>query len=119
MARKSKRKNVLDWWQTVLDETKDLIDDGIDRLRDDDDDDDLASEVADLKRSIVDLSAKLAGVAVHSVEMVADRLQRPLALQQGRGDIEDTLLRRMAASPNPSVATGDGVLCWVPSPSWP
>jgi gas vesicle protein len=61
MARRNKRKNVLDWWQTVLDETKDLIDDGIDRIRDDDDDDDerLQKEVADLKRSIVDLSAKL------------------------------------------------------------
>ena len=60
MARRNKRKNVLDWWQSVLDETKDLIDDGIDRLRDDDDDDDrLAREVHDLKRSIVDLSAKL------------------------------------------------------------
>ncbi len=60
MARRTKRKNVLDWWQTVLDETKDLVDDGIDRLRDDDDDDErLAKEVHDLKRSIVDLSAKL------------------------------------------------------------
>ena len=60
MARRSKRKNVLDWWQNVLDETKDLIDDGIDRLRDDDDDDErLSKEVHDLKRSIVDLSAKL------------------------------------------------------------
>jgi hypothetical protein len=60
MARKSKRKGVLDWWQTVLDETKDLVDDSLDRLRDDDDDDDdLAKEVGELKRSIVDLSAKL------------------------------------------------------------
>ena len=50
--RRSARKGVLDWWQTVLDETKDLVDDGLDRLRDDDDDDDdLAKEVADLKRS--------------------------------------------------------------------
>jgi hypothetical protein len=58
--RRSSRKGVLDWWQTVLDETKDLIDDGIDRLRDDDDDDErLSKEVSDLKRSIVDLSAKL------------------------------------------------------------
>ena len=63
MARRSKRKGVLDWWQTVMDETKDLIDDGIDRLRDDDDDEDLAKEVADLKRSIVDLSAKLDALA--------------------------------------------------------
>jgi len=64
MARRSKRKGILDWWQTVLDETKDLVDDGLDRLRDDDDDDDdLAKEVADLKRSIVDLSAKLDALA--------------------------------------------------------
>ena len=54
MARRSKRKGVLDWWQTVLDETKDLVDDGIDRFRDDDDDEELAKDVADLKRSIVD-----------------------------------------------------------------
>ncbi|HYH50281.1 MAG TPA: hypothetical protein VEG38_12115 [Acidimicrobiia bacterium] len=60
MARRTKRKNALDWWQTVLDETKDLIDDGIDRFRDDDDDDErLSKEVSDLRRSIVDLSAKL------------------------------------------------------------
>jgi len=64
MARRTKRKNVLDWWQTVLDETKDLVDDTIDRIRDDDDDDDdLAGEVADLKRSILDLSAKLDALA--------------------------------------------------------
>jgi hypothetical protein len=63
MARRSKRKGVLDWWQTVIDETKNLFDDSIDRLRDDDDDEDLAKEVADLKRSIVDLSAKLDALA--------------------------------------------------------
>jgi hypothetical protein len=57
---RNRRKGVLDWWQTVLDETKDLLDDGIDRLRDDDDDDErLTKEVHDLKRSIIDLSAKL------------------------------------------------------------
>jgi hypothetical protein len=59
MARK-KRKGVLDWWQTVIDETKDFLDDSIDRLRDDDDDDDvLAKDVTDLKRSIAELNAKL------------------------------------------------------------
>ena len=61
--RRSSKKGVLDWWQTVLDETKDLVDDGIDRMRDDDDDDDLAKEVSDLRRSIVDLSAKLDALA--------------------------------------------------------
>jgi hypothetical protein len=60
MARRNKRKGVLDWWQTVLDETKDFMDDSLDRFRDDDDDDErLSKEVSDLKRSIVDLSAKL------------------------------------------------------------
>ncbi|HEV7863093.1 MAG TPA: hypothetical protein VGR20_10350 [Acidimicrobiia bacterium] len=59
MARKNKRKGVLDWWQTVLDETKDFLDDSIDRLRDDDDDDELGKEVTDLKRSIAELNAKL------------------------------------------------------------
>ena len=63
MARSSKRKNVLDWWQTVLDETKDLIDDGIDRIRDDDDDEDLEKQVAELKRSLVDINAKLDALA--------------------------------------------------------
>ena len=59
MTRRSKRKGVLDWWQTVLDETKELVDDSIDRFRDDDDDDDLAKEVADLKQAVADLNAKL------------------------------------------------------------
>jgi hypothetical protein len=63
MARRSKRKGVLDWWQTVADETKDLFDDAIDRMRDDDDDDELTKEVAELKRSIVDISAKLDALA--------------------------------------------------------
>jgi hypothetical protein len=65
MARRNRRKNVLDWWQTILDETKDLVDDGIDRIRDDDDDDDdrLSKEVSDLKRSIVDINAKLDALA--------------------------------------------------------
>ena len=60
MARRNRRKGILDWWQTVLDETKDLVDDSLDRFRDDDDDDEeLAKQVSDLRRSIVDLSAKL------------------------------------------------------------
>jgi hypothetical protein len=58
--RRSARKGVLDWWQTVLDETKDLVDDGIDRLRDDDDDDgELHSDIDDLKKAVAELNAKL------------------------------------------------------------
>ncbi|HLF40416.1 MAG TPA: hypothetical protein VI854_02965 [Acidimicrobiia bacterium] len=61
MARRGKRKGVLDWWQTVIDETKDFVDDSIDRLRDDDDDDDdeLEDEIRELKRAVADLNAKL------------------------------------------------------------
>jgi hypothetical protein len=62
--RRSARKGVLDWWQNVLDETKDLVDDGIDRLRDDDDDDDeLHSDITDLKKAVAELNAKLDRIA--------------------------------------------------------
>jgi hypothetical protein len=59
--RRSARKGVLDWWQTVLDETKDLVDDSIDRLRDDDGDDggELHDDIADLKKAVAELNAKL------------------------------------------------------------
>jgi hypothetical protein len=62
--RRSARKGMLDWWQTVLDETKDLVDDGIDRLRDDDDDEDeLHSDISDLKKAVAELNAKLDRIA--------------------------------------------------------
>lgn len=60
--RRGARTGVLDWWQTVLDETKDLVDDSIDRLRDDDDDEDrgeLSGDIADLKKAVAELNAKL------------------------------------------------------------
>jgi hypothetical protein len=60
--RRSAKKGVLDWWQTVLDETKDLVDDGIGRLRDENDDDDdgeLSDDITDLKKAVADLNAKL------------------------------------------------------------
>ena len=59
MARRGKKTGVLDWWQTVFDETKDLLDDTIDRVRDDDDDDELSDEVHDLKKAVAELNAKL------------------------------------------------------------
>jgi hypothetical protein len=61
--RRGARKGVLDWWQTVLDETKDLVDDGIDRLRDDDEDDELHSDISDLKKAVAELNAKLDRIA--------------------------------------------------------
>jgi hypothetical protein len=58
--RRGTRTGVLDWWQTVLDETKDLVDDGIDRLRDDDDDrGELGTDIDDLKKAVAELNAKL------------------------------------------------------------
>jgi hypothetical protein len=57
--RRSARKGVLDWWQTVLDETKDLVDDSIDRFRDDDAEDELSDDIAELKKAVADLNAKL------------------------------------------------------------
>ena len=61
--RRGTRTGVLDWWQTVLDETKDLVDDSLDRLRDDDDDDrerdGLHGDIDDLKRAVAELNAKL------------------------------------------------------------
>ena len=72
MARRTRRRNVFDWMQNILDETKDLVDDGFDRLRDDDDDDDrLTKEVHDLKRTIVDLSAKLDALVAQQAKPAA------------------------------------------------
>jgi hypothetical protein len=57
--RGSVRNSVLDWWQTVLDETKELVDDGIDRVRDHDRDTELADGVAELQQAVAMLTAKL------------------------------------------------------------
>ena len=64
--RRSLRTGVLDWWQTVIDETKSFVDDGIGRLRDDDDERALASEVAELKLSLAMLNARLDDLAAGS-----------------------------------------------------
>ena len=57
--RRGKRKGMLDWWRTVLDVTKDFVDDNIDRLRDDDDDEDLSDDIDELKQAVAELNAKL------------------------------------------------------------
>jgi uncharacterized protein YceH (UPF0502 family) len=57
--RRSARKGVLDWWQTVLDETKDLVDDGIERFRDENEEGELSGDIADLKQAVAELNAKL------------------------------------------------------------
>ena len=58
--RKSTRTSVLDWWQAVLDETKDFVDDSIGRLRDEDD---VSADIQELKRAVSDLNAKLDRIA--------------------------------------------------------
>ena len=57
MARRRRRgrMDILDWWQGVLDETKDFMDDTIDRARDDD----LEDDVDELKEAVAQLNAKL------------------------------------------------------------
>ena len=57
--RRSARRGVLDWWQTVLDETKDLVDDSLDRLRDDEGEDELSDDITELKKAVAELNAKL------------------------------------------------------------
>jgi hypothetical protein len=56
--RGSVRNSVLDWWQVVLDETKELVDGGVDRVRDDDDAG-LADDVAELQQAVAMLNVKL------------------------------------------------------------
>jgi hypothetical protein len=63
-GRRRKRKNILDWTQTVLDETKELVDDSIDRLRGDEDDDKLSDDLNELKRAVAVLNAKLDALTV-------------------------------------------------------
>jgi hypothetical protein len=63
-GRRRKRKNILDWTQAVLDETKELVDDSIDRLRGDEDDDEFSDDLNELKRAVAVLNAKLDALTV-------------------------------------------------------
>ncbi|MEA2616095.1 MAG: hypothetical protein QOE72_1878 [Chloroflexota bacterium] len=54
-----KRKSIIDRWQTVIDETKGLVDDQIARLRSEDEEDELEEGVKELKQAVSDLNAKL------------------------------------------------------------
>ncbi|MGH8973378.1 MAG: hypothetical protein ACRD0C_09250 [Acidimicrobiia bacterium] len=49
---------VLDFWQNLMDDTKDFIDDSIDRVRDDDWDD-LEDDVEELREAVAALNSKL------------------------------------------------------------
>jgi hypothetical protein len=57
-SRRGRRTGLLDFWQNIMDDTYDFMDDAIDRVRDDDYDD-LEDEVEELKEAIAALNAKL------------------------------------------------------------
>lgn len=62
-TRKSKRTSILDWWQTVIGETKNFVDDSIDRLRDEEAGEELADDIQELKQAVAELNAKLDRIA--------------------------------------------------------
>jgi hypothetical protein len=59
MAKKSRRPSVLGWWQAVLDETKAVVDSGIDRLRDERENEGCRGDLADLFDAIAEVNTKL------------------------------------------------------------
>ena len=59
--RSSVRADVLDWWQAVLDETKEFVDDRIDQVRGHGDSQ-WKDEVAALREVVAELTAKVDGM---------------------------------------------------------
>ena len=57
-SRRGRRIGLLDFWQNVMDDTYDFVDDAIDRVRDDDWDD-LEDEVEELREAVQAINAKL------------------------------------------------------------
>ena len=57
-GRRGRRVGLLDFWQNLMDDTMDFIDDSIDRVRDDDWDD-LEDEVDELREAIAAINAKV------------------------------------------------------------
>lgn len=71
--RRGRRTGLLDFWQNLMDDTYDFVDDTIDRVRDDDWDD-LEDEVEELREVVAAMNAKL------------DRL----LTQQGTADLRES-----------------------------
>ena len=57
-SRRSRRIGLLDFWQNLMDDTYDFVDDSLDRVRDDDYDD-LEDEVEELREVVAAMNAKL------------------------------------------------------------
>jgi hypothetical protein len=60
--RRSARTGALDWWQAVINETKELLDDDLGRIRREDDAQ-WAEDVAALREMFAELTAKVDGMA--------------------------------------------------------
>jgi uncharacterized protein YceH (UPF0502 family) len=58
-SRRGRRTGLLDFWQNLMDDTYDFVDDTLYRVRDDDWDDDLENEVQELREAVAALHAKL------------------------------------------------------------
>jgi len=67
-SRRGRRTGLLDFWQNIMDHTKDFMDDTLDRVRDDDYDD-LEEEVEELKEAITAISAKLDRLLAQGVDV--------------------------------------------------
>ncbi len=57
-SRRGRRTGLLDFWQNVMDDTYDFMDDTLDRVRDDDYDN-LEDEVDELREAIAAINAKV------------------------------------------------------------
>lgn len=57
-SRRGGRIGLLDFWQNIMDDTYDFVDDVIDRVRDDDRDD-IEDEVDELREAVAAISAKI------------------------------------------------------------
>jgi hypothetical protein len=62
--RRGRRTNMFDLWQNVLEDTKDFVDDSIDRVRDDDGYDvDVTDDIEELKKAVAELNTKIDRIA--------------------------------------------------------
>jgi hypothetical protein len=77
-SRRGRRTGLLDFWQNIMDDTYDFMDDAIDRVRDDDYDD-LEDEVEELKEAISALNAKLDRLLAQGALDVRETSAKPLA----------------------------------------
>ncbi|MGH8972644.1 MAG: hypothetical protein ACRD0C_05510 [Acidimicrobiia bacterium] len=57
-GRRGRRIGLIDFWQNLMDDTYDFVDDSLDRVRDDDWDD-LEDDVEELREAVAAIGAKL------------------------------------------------------------